>query len=221
MSKPIHIVLLIQETIFRKAISLLLRQGGLEVLDDFSNVNPLISKLQFSYQSVDLLLMDKSFFATLESEQLLSLYHIYPHLQICVIVPDGISQFEINKLFHKGASFLLNGSLSPEQFIVSLRTTYEKKIQSFHKNLPLRPSQPFGLYSFDENESISLSNREIEIIRLSCLEYNSKEIASLLYISKRTVDQHRLRIMERFGKKNFIGVVLYAVKHNILNVNEI
>ncbi|MBH2003128.1 MAG: response regulator transcription factor [Sphingobacteriia bacterium] len=59
------------------------------------------------------------------------------------------------------------------------------------------------------------STRELDIIRLICKELTSKEISEELHLSKRTVEGHRTRIMNKTGAKGIAGIILYAVEHNI------
>lgn len=68
---------------------------------------------------------------------------------------------------------------------------------------------------------ITFTNRELEIIRLVCKEFNSKQIAETLHISVRTVEKHRMHMMEKTQSKNFIGVVLYAIKTKALAIEEV
>jgi DNA-binding NarL/FixJ family response regulator len=62
----------------------------------------------------------------------------------------------------------------------------------------------------------NLSDREIEVMRLICKEMTNKEIAVELCISARTVDGHRLNILKKINARNSIGIVIYAVKHKLL-----
>ncbi len=64
---------------------------------------------------------------------------------------------------------------------------------------------------------IILSKREIEIIKLICLEFSSNEIADKLFISKATVDVHRKNIIQKSGVKNIVGLVRFAVQNGIVN----
>ena len=60
-----------------------------------------------------------------------------------------------------------------------------------------------------------LSKRENEILKLICLEYTNQEIGSKLFISKRTVENHRHKILEKIGAKNTVGLVVYAIANDI------
>lgn len=62
-----------------------------------------------------------------------------------------------------------------------------------------------------------LSNREIEIITLIALEYSGKEISDQLFISTNTVETHRKNIMKKLKAKNMVGLVKFALKHNLIN----
>lgn len=59
------------------------------------------------------------------------------------------------------------------------------------------------------------SEKEKEIIRLICEEKSSKEIGKLLFMSKRTVDGIRAKILSKMNAKTGIGLVMYAIKNSI------
>lgn len=61
--------------------------------------------------------------------------------------------------------------------------------------------------------STNLPQRQREILRLLADGANTKEIASALAISPKTVDAHRARIMRRVGVRDAAGLVRYAVQN--------
>jgi len=63
---------------------------------------------------------------------------------------------------------------------------------------------------------ITLSEREIEIIKLISDGLTNKEIADTIFLSTHTVNTHRKNIMNKLGIKNTAGIVIYAVKENII-----
>jgi DNA-binding NarL/FixJ family response regulator len=60
-----------------------------------------------------------------------------------------------------------------------------------------------------------LSDREIDVLKLICEEHTNQVIGDKLFISKRTVEGHRQRILEKIGAKNTVGLVVYAMVHKI------
>jgi DNA-binding NarL/FixJ family response regulator len=64
---------------------------------------------------------------------------------------------------------------------------------------------------------ISLSEREIEVIRLISDGSTNKEIADQLFLSTHTVNTHRKNIMNKLGIKNTAGIVIYAFRENIIH----
>lgn len=63
---------------------------------------------------------------------------------------------------------------------------------------------------------VSLTAREIEIVRLIEKELNNRDIAALLFISERTVETHRKNIFRKTNTNSLIGLVKYAYQHNIV-----
>ncbi|MCH8554193.1 MAG: response regulator transcription factor [Schleiferiaceae bacterium] len=67
----------------------------------------------------------------------------------------------------------------------------------------------------------ALTPRECEIIQLIFDDKSSQEIADLLFISKRTVDTHRKNILQKTGTKTLIGLLKWAIKHQVIQVNRL
>ncbi len=70
-------------------------------------------------------------------------------------------------------------------------------------------------YQSPVKATISFTEREKEIMQLICHEYTSKEIAYTLHLSKRTVEGHRTRIMDKIGAKSIAGIITYSVEKGI------
>ena len=61
------------------------------------------------------------------------------------------------------------------------------------------------------------SRRETEVLCLSMEGLPTKLIAEQLSISDRTVDRHRANLMEKTNSKNIIEVIIYALRHNLID----
>ena len=68
-------------------------------------------------------------------------------------------------------------------------------------------------------EQPKLTPREIEVASLICAEYSTKQIASKLKISLRTVEAHRYNIFRKLGVKSSIGLFKYALKSGIVKLD--
>ncbi|MGR3810355.1 response regulator [Jiulongibacter sp. NS-SX5] len=71
--------------------------------------------------------------------------------------------------------------------------------------------------AIDTDDQQSLSSREIEIVRLIAQEMSTKEIAEQLFVSKATIEKHRYNILRKLDVKNSIGIIKYAIRHQLLN----
>lgn len=61
-----------------------------------------------------------------------------------------------------------------------------------------------------------LTQREKEILKLIAAEHTTQEIADALYISFRTVENHRYSLLQKFGVKNSIGLVKIAIQYGLI-----
>lgn len=68
-------------------------------------------------------------------------------------------------------------------------------------------------------EGMNISEREMEIITLIAEGYSNKEVADKLFLSTHTITTHRKNIMNKLGVNNTAGLVLFAVRENLVSPN--
>lgn len=66
-------------------------------------------------------------------------------------------------------------------------------------------------------EPMNISKREVDIIKLIAEGYSNKQIGDKLFLSTHTIATHRKNIMAKLGVNNTAGVVVYAIKENIIS----
>lgn len=62
----------------------------------------------------------------------------------------------------------------------------------------------------------SLTDREVEVLKLITKEYSTIEIADFLSLSVNTVETYRKSLLRKINVKNAVGLAMYAVKNNIV-----
>jgi DNA-binding NarL/FixJ family response regulator len=115
-----------------------------------------------------------------------------------------------------GADGFFTKNTSPELLENAIRSVFN---EDYYFDMELSDVIKEALLWDKKNSTQSevlLSTREIEIVALAAQEKCSKEIADRLAISSRTVEKHRKHMMEKTQSKNFIGVILYALKNNLI-----
>lgn len=70
---------------------------------------------------------------------------------------------------------------------------------------------------YKQKEKPEFNEREKEIIIDICNGLTSKQIADKIFLSVRTVEGLRMKIMEKMEVKNTAGIIIYAIKHNLFN----
>lgn len=66
------------------------------------------------------------------------------------------------------------------------------------------------------SQEVMLNDKETTILRLMCEEKSTKEIADIVELSPRTVEAIRDKLKVKTGAKSTAGLIMYAVKHKII-----
>ena len=70
----------------------------------------------------------------------------------------------------------------------------------------------------NESKSANLSKREKEILLKICEGLSNQEIAETLFISKRTVDKHRVNLLGKTNSKNTASLILFAIRNKLIAI---
>lgn len=208
--------------LFRKSLALLIdSMDNAEVVLQAGNGAALLEQLESI--TVDLVLLDIQMPEMDGFETCKQLRKHYPDIKILVI-SQLTTKESIHKVMELGANGFFSKDAEPERLEKAIRDIWEKDyffdddLASVIREAILWEKRlPANLLA----SPVPITRREMEVIRLACKEFSSAEIASKMFIDVRTVETHRKRIMDKTNCKNFIGVVLFALRHGLLLVEEV
>jgi DNA-binding NarL/FixJ family response regulator len=134
----------------------------------------------------------------------------------------GLSMFDeddlIIDMLEAGAKGFLLKNAGKLEIVEAIKTVYEED-PYYCKNTSQKLTRMIAESRFNpykKREKIDFNEKELEIIQLICKEFTNKEIADKLFLSTRTVEGYRLKILEKMNAKNTVGFVVYAMKHNLV-----
>lgn len=93
----------------------------------------------------------------------------------------------------------------------------KKEILEKFQDFFFEPKEPTN----NDDTKLTLSIREIDVLKTIALGYSNKEIADKLFISVNTVITHRKNITEKLGIKTIAGLTVYAIMNELINPDEV
>lgn len=122
----------------------------------------------------------------------------------------------IKEVLNLGANGYLSKKCAGENIAVAVRKVYNGE-QYFCDAVKDKMLTSFSSNGATDNEPVkNITKRELEILQLVVKEFTTKEISEQLTISINTIDTHRKNIMRKLEVKNTIGLVKYAIKHDLV-----
>jgi DNA-binding NarL/FixJ family response regulator len=67
-------------------------------------------------------------------------------------------------------------------------------------------------------DELKLTKRDTEILKLFCCGYSASEIADKAFVSIKTVEYYRSRLLLKTGTKNTVSLVIYAIKNKLVTL---
>lgn len=74
---------------------------------------------------------------------------------------------------------------------------------------------------YKNRPKLQFSEKEMILIRLICQEKSTNEISKEVFLSGRTIEGYRRKIMSKMGVKGAAGIAVYAIKTGIFNITEL
>jgi DNA-binding NarL/FixJ family response regulator len=204
-----RVILADDHALFRSGVRRILEEiPGVEVMAEAANAAQLLALLKEA--APDLVILDISMPKLRGLEIIEDIRTLYPQVQILMLTMHKNPEYLSYALGAGAAGFLLKEDADPEllEAVYSIRrgkTYLSPGISQVLPELLRRGIQPDG------TPQDVLTHREQEILRLLSDGRSSKEIGDLLYISLRTVQNHRANIMKKLRVRRIADLIKYAV----------
>jgi DNA-binding NarL/FixJ family response regulator len=219
MPGKISLVIASPEFLFRKGMdSFISEQFDLEVVDFVSTASDLLASLALHTPQV--LITDCWKFP--EGTPLLrQLKKASPDTAI-LLISDPAYATDISLALDMGATSILLKECEAPEILEAIQHTAQHKRFLCGKILERLTFQKSDVITQEEGScaGLNITEREIEIIRHVAEGLSNKEIAEKLFLSTHTVNTHRKNIMNKLQVNNTAGLVLFAVRNEIIGPNK-
>jgi DNA-binding NarL/FixJ family response regulator len=212
--KALTIMLVDDHTLFREGLTLLLKNldyikhveeasDGQDFLKKLENIRPDIIFMDIEMPEMDGITATRLALEKYPGLKIIALSMYGDQNYYTQMINTGVKGFMLKNSGIKDIELAIENVLAGNNFFSP--EILNRLIQSLDKSKRQRKSD-------------SLSEREEEILYYICKGLSNQNIANTLYLSKRTVDKHRENLLDKTHSKNTADLVMYAVKHGIVEV---
>lgn len=220
MMKKLSVVITDDHNLFRKGIAALLSDFDF-VGDIFEAANgvELLSVLEALDPLPDVILLDLQMPVMDGVEAHKKIRELYPDLKVIVLTMEDDQQYILH-LINEGVNGYLLKNAEPEEMESAIKRVVE---QGFYFSDDISSIVMKSVMNRTKNQKqnrcdLELTERERQILELICKEHTAHEIADKLVLSSRTIEGYRTKLLEKTGAKNMAGLVVFAMKHNLVKV---
>lgn len=142
----------------------------------------------------------------------------FPETKILILTMHDDEEYLFHVLKNGASGYVLKNA--PDGDLLTALRTINAGDTYIHPTMATSLVREFIKHdsSFIEDDPFKiLTKREIEVLPLAAKGYGNKEIAEKLYISVKTVEAHKSRIMEKLQLKNRPDLVEYALRKKLLD----
>ncbi len=216
-TKPIKVMIADDHVLYRSGLSALLsQQRNIRIVGEAINGQDLINKVLDL--SPDIILTDIGMPLMDGISATKEILRRRSGSRVIVISAYGKEE-PILRMLEAGALGYVLKTADAEEITEAITTVFQHK-PYFCREITEKLTEIVSKnYQLPLKDDANFSEREKEIMQLICHEYTSKEIAYNLHLSKRTVEGHRTRIMDKIGAKSIAGIITYSVEAGIYKKN--
>ena len=203
--------------IFREGLKVgLSADEELQVMLEADNGEELLKALE--KETPDVILMDLKMPIMDGMEATKEVRKKYPGIKVLVVSMYEDDKFIIH-LMENGANGYLLKNTEPDEIRRSIYAVHENGYyfndlvnKALLKKLVLKNN-----FKPSFNQNVELTERELEVLKMICEEKTAAEIAKEIFLSPRSVEGIRQRLIEKVGVRNSAGLVMFAVKSGIVD----
>jgi DNA-binding NarL/FixJ family response regulator len=184
-----------------------------ENIDEASNGEELLKLLASKTKLPDVILLDLKMPVMDGITAQAMIKKLYPAINVIIITMEDDEQFILHMIGEGVNGYLLKNA-EPEEVETALKKVVEKGYYFpdniavvVYKNLTKKEKGTVVI-------NPGFTDREQEVLTLVCKDYTNSDISDELNISKKTVENYKLKILEKSGAKSMAGLVVNAIRYN-------
>jgi DNA-binding NarL/FixJ family response regulator len=211
-----RIVIADDHEIFRDGLSLMLsRQKDIELAGEADNGLQLVEMVRRLQPDVIITDIKMPIMDGLEATRIL--LKEFPGLKIIALSMFDEENLVVDML-EAGAKGYLQKNADKTEIVEAINTVYTNNTYYCRRTTSKLASLiAKSKYSWHvKKNTVTFSERELGIIKLICQQQTAQQIADTLFLSRRTIEGYRIKILEKMNAKTTAGVVVYALKHGII-----
>ena len=214
----INIMIVDDHKIFRDGLKLLFSQftfidkifeaeNGRDFLDHIGEINP------------DIVLMDINMPLMGGIEATVEARDLNPDLKIIVLTTFHNEDY-IEQMMLAGIEGYMLKRSTPDEFESALMKVHnggnyfsDEIIQVVLKNLHIKKNE-----SERKQTTSSFTDREKEVLELTCKGYNNEQIGEIIHISPKTVEKYKSSLFHKTNTYNTVNLIIYSFKNKLVDM---
>ncbi len=218
MMKPIRVLLADDHTLVRAGIrSLLENMEGIEVIAEAGDGREALRLVRT--HRPDVVLMDIAMPGLNGLEAAARIAKKFPNVRVIILSMHVNEEYVLQTLRAGAAGYMVKGADAAELEIairaVARGETYLSPMVSKHV-----VTDYIQRISGETSPLELLTPRQREVLQLIAEGYSTKKIARTLKISVKTVETHRMQLMERLDIHDIAGLVRYAIRVGLVKPDQ-
>jgi len=213
--KPIRVILADDHTLVRAGLRALLEKlPGVEVVGEAGDGREVLNLVKL--HRPDVVLMDISMPGLNGLEAAARMARDFPEVRVIILSMHNNEEYYWRALKAGAAGYLLKKAATAELETALQRVVHGEVYLSREISARLLKKFPAGGIADRKSPLEQLTGRQREILQLIAEGQNTKQIAEILKVSPKTVEYHRMKLMDRLNVHDVPGLVRFALRVGLL-----
>jgi DNA-binding NarL/FixJ family response regulator len=138
----------------------------------------------------------------------------YPEIKVLALSVEDNEKVILN-MIREGAKGYFLKDIHPDELREALLIVIDK---GYYYSERVTSTMVNALHPNNQESTVKLKENELTFLRLACSEMTYKEVADVMNLSPKTIDGYRQELFNKLRIKNRVGLVIYALKNNLVEL---
>jgi DNA-binding NarL/FixJ family response regulator len=216
----IKVLLAEDHTIVRKGLtSLLAAEADIEVVGEAEDGQEAVEKVE--QLGPDVVLMDNTMPVLNGLEATRQIKKRFPEIKVLVLTMHTTEEY-IQQFLQAGASGYLIKKTAPKELVTAIHAVYrgDSYLSPAISNVIIEGYLHQAASTASEDSYEKLTDRERQVLQMITEGVSNREIAERLHLSVKTVNNHRMNLMDKLNIHNTAKLVKYAIRKGVISLDE-